>query len=41
MDIKQLKQVVKELKGASRMHAAQARKVEAHIKKMQKVSKKK
>ena len=32
MDIKQMKKVVKELKGASKMHAQQAAKIEKMIK---------
>jgi hypothetical protein len=35
------KSVVAELKKASRMHAAQAKKIEGHIKAMQQMSKKK
>jgi hypothetical protein len=38
---KNLKLIVGELKKASRMHAAQAKKIEGHIKAMQKMSKKK
>ena len=38
---KNLKSVVAELKKASRMHAAQAKKIEAHIKAMQRGTKKK
>jgi len=33
---KQLKEVVKQLKGASKMHAQQAKKVQAHIDAMKK-----
>jgi len=33
---KQLKEVVKQLKGASKMHARQAKKVQAHIDAMKK-----
>ena len=40
MNIKQMKEVVKQLKGASRMHAAQAAKIEKMIKKMGNGSKK-
>lgn len=36
-----LKSVVAQLKKASKMHLAQAKKIEAHIKEMQKMSKKK
>ena len=35
-DLKQMKEIVKQLKGASKMHAAQAKKVEHLMKKMQK-----
>jgi len=38
---KNLKSIVGELKKASRMHAAQAEKIEGHIKAMQKMGKKK
>ena len=38
---KNLKSVVAELKKASRMHAAQAKKIERHIKAMQKANGKK
>jgi len=38
---KNLKSVVAELRKASRMHAAQAKKIERHIKAMEKMSKKK
>ena len=38
---KNLKSVVAELKKASRMHAAPAKKIEGHIKAMQQMSKKK
>ena len=38
---KNLRSVVAELKKASRMHAAQAKKIEAHIKAMLRGSKKK
>lgn len=38
---KNLKSVVAELKKASRMHAAQAKKIEVHIKAMHQMSKKK
>ena len=38
---KNLRSVVAELKKASRMHAAQAKKIEEHIKAMQKMNKKK
>ena len=41
MDIKQMREVVKQLKGASRMHAQQAAKIERMMKKMQKSAKKK
>ena len=34
MDIKEMKEVVKQLKGASKMHAQQAAKIEKMIKKM-------
>jgi hypothetical protein len=36
MNIKQMKEVVKQLKGASKMHAAQAAKIEKMIKRMPK-----
>ena len=36
MNIKQMKAVIKQLKGASKMHAAQAAKLEKMIKKMPK-----
>jgi|TARA_R100000353_G_scaffold39671_3_gene31493 hypothetical protein len=36
-----LKSVVTQLKKASKMHLAQAKKIEAHIKAMEKMSKKK
>ena len=39
MNIKQMKEVVKQLKGASKMHAAQAAKIEKMIKKMTKKKK--
>ena len=38
-NIKQMKEVVKQLKGASKMHAAQAAKIEKMIKKMPKKKK--
>tara|TARA_R100000231_G_C5247996_1_gene141828 strand:+ start:52 stop:174 length:123 start_codon:yes stop_codon:yes gene_type:complete len=38
---KNLKSIVAELRKASRMHAGQAKKIEAHIKAMQKMNKKK
>jgi hypothetical protein len=38
---KNLKSIVGELKKASSMHAAQAKKIEGHIKAMQKMGKKK
>jgi hypothetical protein len=41
MDIKQMKEVVKQLKGASKMHAQQAAKIEKIIKKASKNKKKK
>ena len=41
IDIKQMKQVIKELKGASKMHAQQAAKIEKMMKKMSKPKKKK
>lgn len=36
MNVKQMKEVVKQLKGASRMHAQQAAKIERMIKSVQK-----
>ena len=39
MNIKQMKEVVKQLKGASKMHAAQAAKIEKMIKRMPKKKK--
>ena len=39
MNIKEMKEVVKQLKGASKMHAAQAAKIEKMIKKMPKKKK--
>tara|TARA_R100001463_G_scaffold76672_8_gene130863 strand:- start:12539 stop:12658 length:120 start_codon:yes stop_codon:yes gene_type:complete len=39
MNIKAMKQVVKELKGASKMHAKQAAKIEKMMKSMQKKKK--
>tara|TARA_Y100000361_G_C10904032_1_gene210538 strand:+ start:31 stop:180 length:150 start_codon:yes stop_codon:yes gene_type:complete len=41
MDIKQMKEVVKQLKGASKMHAQQAAKIEKIIKKASKNKNKK
>ena len=41
MNIKQMKEVVKQLKGASKMHAQQAAKIERMIKKMGKSNGKK
>jgi|TARA_R100000081_G_C4790703_1_gene157528 hypothetical protein len=41
IDIKQMKKVVKQLKGASKMHAQQAVKIERMMKKMSKSKKKK
>ena len=42
MNVKQMKEVVKQLKGASKMHAQQAAKIERMIKSMNKpVTKKK
>lgn len=41
MNVKQMKEVVKQLKGASRMHAQQAAKIEKMIKSMSKTKKKK
>tara|TARA_R110001583_G_scaffold18946_1_gene74891 strand:+ start:3620 stop:3745 length:126 start_codon:yes stop_codon:yes gene_type:complete len=41
MDIKEMKEVVKQLKGASKMHAQQAAKIEKMIKKSRNGSKKK
>jgi hypothetical protein len=41
MDIKQMKEVVKQLKGASKMHAQQAAKIEKIIKKVSKNKNKK
>ena len=41
MDLKQIKEVVKQLKGASKMHAQQAAKIEKMIKSMNSKSKKK
>ena len=41
MDIKQMKEVVKQLKGASKMHAQRAAKIEKIIKKASKNKKKK
>ena len=35
-DLKEMKEVIKQLKGASKMHAAQAKKVERLMKKIQK-----
>ncbi len=40
MNVKQMKEVVKQLKGASRMHAQQAAKIERMIKSMAKTKKK-
>jgi len=40
MNVKQMKEVVKQLKGASRMHAQQAAKIEKMIKSMSKPKKK-
>jgi len=40
MNVKQMKEVVKQLKGASRMHAQQAAKIERMIKSMSKTKKK-
>ncbi len=40
MNVKQMKEVVKQLKGASRMHAQQAAKIEKMIKSMSKTKKK-
>jgi|TARA_R100000084_G_scaffold109297_1_gene75475 hypothetical protein len=39
MDLKQMREVVKQLKNASKMHAAQAAKIERMIKKMPKKKK--
>ncbi len=39
MDAKAMKEVVKQLKGASKMHAQQAAKIERMIKKMSKTKK--
>ena len=39
MNVKQMKEVVKQLKGASKMHAAQASKIERMIKSMSKKKK--
>ena len=39
MNVKQMKEVVKQLKGASKMHAQQAAKIERMIKSMQKKKK--
>jgi len=39
MNVKQMKEVVKQLKGASRMHAQQAAKIERMIKSVQKKKK--
>ena len=39
MNVKQMKEVVKQLKGASKMHAAQAAKIERMIKSMSKKKK--
>ena len=39
MNMKQMREVVKQLKGASRMHAQQARKIEGMIRKMSKKKK--
>ena len=39
MDLKQMKEVVKQLKNASKLHAAQAAKIERMIKKMPKKKK--
>ena len=41
MDVKSMKEVVKQLKGASKMHAQQAAKIERMIKKMNKSNAKK
>jgi hypothetical protein len=41
MNVKQMKEVVKQLKGASRMHAQQAAKIEKMIKSMPKTKTKK
>lgn len=41
MNVQQMKEVVKQLKGASRMHAQQAAKIEKMIKSMSKAKKKK
>lgn len=41
MNVKQMKEVVKQLKGASRMHAQQAAKIEKMIKSMSKTKTKK
>jgi hypothetical protein len=41
MDIKEMREVVKQLKGASKMHAQQAAKIEKMIKKGRNGSKKK
>ncbi len=41
MNVQQMKEVVKQLKGASRMHAQQAAKIEKMIKSMSKTKKKK
>ena len=40
MNVKQMKEVVKQLKGASKMHAQQAAKIERMIKSMAKAKKK-
>lgn len=40
MNVKQMKEVVKQLKGASRMHAQQAAKIEKMIKSVSKTKKK-
>ena len=37
MNVKEMKEVVKQLKGASKMHAQQAAKIEKIIKKSQKI----
>ena len=39
MNVKQMKEVVKQLKGASKMHAQQAAKIERMIKSVQKKNK--
>ena len=41
MNVKQMKEVVKQLKGASKMHAQQAAKIESMIKSMNKPATKK